>query len=383
MGAPQLAPGDWREATVSSGKAARERLDLLRLYGALPFHQARKLLKTYTTASAAWRRYPQWHLMGVDHSVWVAARRFTRSWAGATFTRLEQAGIRVVLPSMAGYPHTLAEIEAPPPLLFIRGEWRPMDEGAVSIVGTRRPTPYGEGVAAELAAALAREGITVVSGLARGIDAAAHRAALEAGGRTVAVMGTGPDRIYPPEHRELARAIEAQGALVTEYPPGTPPAPYAFPLRNRIIAALGLVTVVVEAGARSGALITARLADELSRPVYAVPGPIGRPQSLGCHRLIQDGALLLASVEELLEVVREKRGQTPGQQRLPGLVQQEPASGDPQGWLLEHLDREPRTVEELARRCRAHVGAVQAGLTLLELRGLAVRLGGRFWRRGW
>ncbi|HEY8531022.1 MAG TPA: DNA-processing protein DprA [Limnochorda sp.] len=368
---------------MSSGKAARERLDLLRLYGALPFHQARKLLKSCATASRAWRRYPEWPLLGVDQAVWLAAKSFTRSWAGSVLQRLEQAGIRVVLPSMAGYPRALAAIEAPPPLLFIRGEWRPMDEGAVSIVGTRRPTPYGEGVAAELAAALAREGVTVVSGLARGIDAAAHRAALEAGGRTVAVMGTGPDRIYPPEHRELARAIEAHGALITEYPPGTPPAPYAFPHRNRIIAALGLVTVVVEAGARSGALITARLADELSRPVYAVPGPIGRPQSVGCHRLIQDGACLLASVEELLELVRERRGQGAVQGRLPGLGHPEPAPADPQGWLLRHLDQEPRTAEELALRCGADVGAVQAGLTLLELRGLALRVGGRFWRRGW
>lgn len=368
---------------MSSGKAARERLDLLRLYGALPFHQARKLLKTYTTASAAWRRHPQWHLLGLDRSVWLAARRFTRAWAVATLARLEQDGIHVLAPLMAGYPRVLAKIEAPPPLLFIRGEWRPMDEGAVSIVGTRRPTPYGEGVAAEVAAALAREGITVVSGLARGIDAAAHRAALEAGGRTVAVMGTGPDRIYPPEHRELARAIEARGALLTEYPPGTPPAPYAFPHRNRIIAALGMVTVVVEAGARSGALITARLADSLSRPVYAVPGLLGRPQSLGCHRLIQDGASLLASVEELLEAVRERNRAAPNQEPLPGLEEAGTAADDPQRWLLEHLDREPQTVEELARRCRAEVGAVQAGLTVLELRGLAVRLGGRFWRRGW
>lgn len=369
---------------MSSGKAARERLDLLRLYGALPFHQARKLLKTYTTASAAWRRYPQWHALGLDRSVRSAARGFTRAWAVAAWTQLRRAGIAVVAPSMAGYPRALAAIEAPPPLLFIRGEWTPMDERAVSIVGTRRPTPYGEGVAADLARALAREGVTVVSGLARGIDGAAHRAALEAGGRTVAVMGTGPDRIYPPEHRELARAIEAQGALITEYPPGTPPAPYAFPHRNRIIAALGLVTVVVEAGARSGALITARLADGLSRPVFAVPGPMGRAQSLGCHRLIQDGASLLASVEDLLEAVRNGYPVAPDQRPLPGI---EPGGGlaadDPQRWLLEHLDQEPRTAEELARRCRSEVGAVQAGLTLLELRGLAVRLGGRFWRRGW
>ena len=269
----------------------RERLDLLRLYGALPFHQARKLLKIYATASQAWRRYPQWPELGVEPSVWSAAQTFTRSWAAASLTQLRSAGTQVLTPSMAGYPRALAAIDQPPPLLFIRGRWTPMDERAVSIVGTRRPTPYGEGVAADLARALAQAGVTVVSGLARGIDGVAHRAALAAGGWTVAVMGTGPDRIYPPEHRELARAIERQGALVTEYPPGMAPAPYAFPHRNRIIAALGTVTVVVEAGARSGALITARLADELSRPVYAVPGPLGRPQSLGCHRLIQDGAL--------------------------------------------------------------------------------------------
>ena len=360
----------------------RERLDLLRLYGALPFHQARKLLKIYATASQAWRRYPQWPELGVEPSVWSAAQTLTRSWAAASLTQLRSAGTQVLTPSMAGYPRALAAIDQPPPLLFIRGRWTPMDEGAVSIVGTRRPTPYGEGVAADLARALAQAGVTVVSGLARGIDGVAHRAALAAGGRTVAVMGTGPDRIYPPEHRELARAIERQGALVTEYPPGMAPAPYAFPHRNRIIAALGTVTVVVEAGARSGALITARLADELSRPVYAVPGPLGRPQSLGCHRLIQDGALLLATVEELVEAVRAQRP-VAAPSPLPGLGPDGPGAGDPQGWLLHHLDREPRTAEELARRTGAELGAVQAGLTLLELRGLAIRVGGRFWRRGW
>lgn len=368
---------------MSVSRAAVERLDLLRLYVALPPHLSRRLLKTYKTAAAAWRHYPWWGDLGIDGELRARARRLTRARAASLLGRLGEAGVKVVTPRLPGYPPILLDMEEMPPLLFIRGSWEPMDDGAVSLVGTRRPTPYGEAVAADLATALAREGVTVVSGLARGIDAAAHRAALEAGGRTVAVMATGPDRIYPPEHRELARSIERRGALITEFPPGTRPEAYYFPHRNRIIAALSLVTVVVEAGARSGALITARLAEGMSRQVFAVPGPIGRPQSVGCHRLIQDGIALLASAEELVETVRALRAPAPRQGRLPGLAPGDEGldKKDPQRWLYDRLDSEPVTLDELVRRSGADVGAVQAGLSLLELRGLAVRVGGRYWRR--
>ncbi|BAS27490.1 DNA-processing protein DprA [Limnochorda pilosa] len=375
---------------MSSADAARERLDLVRLYAALPPHLAYKIFKHYASASRAWEAFEAgWRALGVDDAQVAQARAFDPGWAHREILRLGRTGVQVVTPLLPGYPPSLSNVKDAPPLLFMRGSWQPMDEGAVSIVGTRRCTPYGESVAAELGAALARAGVTVVSGLARGVDAAAHRAALEAGGRTVAVMATGPDRIYPPEHRKLARAIEAQGALITEFPPGTHPEPYYFPHRNRIIAALSWATVVVEAGERSGALITADLALTMGRTVFAVPGPIHRPQSRGCHRLIREGATLLGSAADLIEEVRARQatGALP-QGTLPGIASEPPEgagppSSDPQRWLYDRLDREPRTLEELVRRCGSDVGSVQAGLSLLELRGWAVRVGGRYWRRRW
>lgn len=210
-------------------------------------------------------------------------------------------GVQLLVEGSDGYPTILSRIDDPPGLLFVRGELRPCDALAVSIVGARHATPYGKRVASQLAGGLTRAGYTVVSGLARGIDAAAHRGAIDAGGRTIAVLGTGVLNIYPPEHADLATEVIGHGAVVSEAPPLAEPHPGAFPPRNRIISGLALGTVVVEAADRSGALITARLAGEQGREVFAVPGQVDCRMARGCHRLIRDGAKLVESVDDVLE----------------------------------------------------------------------------------
>ena len=197
------------------------------------------------------------------------------------------------------YPENLREIAAPPERLYVRGSFTEDDALAVAIVGSRAATSYGLAVAERLAADLAARGVTVVSGLARGIDSAAHRGALRVGGRTIGVLGSGVDVIYPPENRRLAAEIEAHGAVVSQFAPGTRPLSGHFPARNRVIAGLALAVVVVEAAERSGSLITAGLAGEMGREVMAVPGLLTSAQSVGAHRLIQDGAALIQGWEDV------------------------------------------------------------------------------------
>lgn len=211
--------------------------------------------------------------------------------------------IEVLIEGSDGYPALLSRIDDPPGVLFVRGSIEPCDALAVAVVGSRHPSPYGKRIAWQLAGGLARAGYTVVSGLARGIDAAAHRGALDAGGRTLAVLGTGVLTIYPPEHAELATEVIARGAVVSEAPPLAEAHAGAFPQRNRIVSGLTLGTVVVEAAERSGALITARLAGEQGREVFAVPGQVDCRTARGCHRLIRDGATLVESVDDILEEI--------------------------------------------------------------------------------
>lgn len=199
------------------------------------------------------------------------------------WARIESQGIKILTWEDEAYPQRLKEIEQPPPVLYLHGEYLPEDLFAVAIVGTRRVTPYGRQITEELAAHLAGNGITVVSGLARGVDAVAHQTALKAGGRTIGVLGSGVDKIYPPEHRQLAERMSASGAIVSDYAPGTPPDASNFPPRNRIISGLSLAVVVIEAGETSGALITAEFAAEQGREVFAVPGSILAPQSKGTN----------------------------------------------------------------------------------------------------
>jgi len=213
----------------------------------------------------------------------------------------EDRQVGILRQGAADYPPLLATIHDPPGLLFVRGEILACDALAVAIVGSRHATAYGKRMAWQLAGGLARAGFTIVSGLARGIDAAAHRGALDAGGRTIAVLGSGVLAVYPPEHADLAREVVSQGAVIGEAPPLAPPFPGCFPQRNRIVSGLSLGVVVVEASDRSGALITARLAGEQGREVFAVPGPVDSRMSSGCHHLIRDGARLVQGVDDILE----------------------------------------------------------------------------------
>lgn len=282
----------------------------------------------------------------------------------------DAAGIRVVTWAAAEYPRNLLSIAAPPPVLFVRGDLTEADEWAVALVGTRRATAYGREVARELAGGLAASGVTVVSGLARGIDAAAHRAALDAGGRTIAVLGCGVDVAYPPEHRELMQAVARSGAVVSDYPLGTPPDAVNFPPRNRIISGLARGVVVVEADEDSGALITTDFAAEQGRDVFAVPGNLNQRGSRGTNKLIQQGAKLVLSVTDILEELNlaqaVERQAVQAALPLDDLEQQ----------VLEQLTAGPAHVDELCAQLSRPVAQVSSALALMELKGLVRALGG-------
>ena len=287
-----------------------------------------------------------------------------------TWERLERQGIAVLTWEDPQYPRRLAEIEQPPPILYLRGGLSEEDDWAVAIVGTRKPTAYGRQVASEIASTLAQSGVTVVSGLARGIDSVAHQACLEAGGRTLAVLGSGVDQVYPPEHRQLAQKVIAQGALISDYAPGTPPDATNFPPRNRIISGLARAVVVVEAGEKSGALITAAFAADQGREVFAVPGGIYAPLSKGTNRLIQEGARPLLDSQELLSILKlgpvaefhEARA------ALPADITE--------AYLLELLGNEALHVDEISRRSNLPVEKISATLVMMELKGLVRQMGG-------
>ncbi|GAB4475197.1 MAG: DNA-processing protein DprA [Anaerolineales bacterium] len=283
---------------------------------------------------------------------------------------LQAKGVQVLTWLDDNYPRLLKEIDQSPPVIYVRGELSLSDEIAVAVVGTRRLTSYGRQIAEELGSGLAQNGVTLVSGLARGVDAIAHRAALEAGGRTIAVLGSGVDRIYPPEHRRLAEQIIQHGALVSDYPLGTQPDATNFPPRNRIISGLSLAVVVVEAGEKSGALITARFAADQGRDVFAVPGNIHAPQSIGTNRLIQNGAFPYIGVADLLQTLNigTRMQHTSARRALPADANE--------ARLLEQLSDQPLHVDELSRLCQMPVSQVSSTLAILELKGLAKSVGG-------
>jgi DNA processing protein len=280
---------------------------------------------------------------------------------------LRRCGTRVLPFVSPGYPELLRQLVDAAPLLFVSGRVEALSKTGVAVVGARAATVYGLRVARDLGRELARAGVLVVSGLARGIDGAAHEGALEAGGETVAVAACGPERIYPPEHRGLARRICERGAIITEFPPGAPPRARHFPLRNRLISGLCRLTIVVEARERSGSLITARHALDQSREVMAVPGPIHVPTSWGPNRLIRDGAAPVLEVDDVLRELRWNPPQASEQSpaSAPGGVEVPPEENGVAGEILEALAREPLTRDELASRLGR--GAEQLSLHLLDL----------------
>lgn len=299
-------------------------------------------------------------------------------------TALERMAIRVVTFLDPEYPARLKTIHDPPPLLSVSGALSDADRHAVAIVGTRDATPAGRLVAERLSRGLAEAGLTVVSGLARGIDAAAHRSALEAGGRTIAVLGCGIDRTYPPEHQALRKKVEEQGAVLSELPLGAYPHAYHFPKRNRIISGLSFGVVVVEAASQSGSLITARLAAEQGRDVFAVPGSVQSGQSRGTNGLIKQGAQLVDTVEDILDALApqfEPAFRTRMQERRAALthpVQSGRLLLEPdEATLYAALPAEPVHIDELIAKTGLPAASVSGLLLSLELKGVIRQLPGR------
>lgn len=288
------------------------------------------------------------------------------------------------------YPRLLRQIASPPPCLFVVGAPTALWQPQIAIVGARASTAGGEDNARAFATAFARAGLTITSGLALGIDAAAHRGALDAGGDSIAVVGTGPDRVYPAGHRDLARRIAGQGAVVSEFPPGTGARREHFPSRNRIIAGLALGTLVVEAGERSGALITARHAGDAGREVFAVPGSIHNPCARGCHRLIRQGAALVESAAEVIEALTPLaaelagalRGRLGGSPAPPTADPAAPTREDPErARLLAALAHDPVGIDQLAERTGLTVAALSSMLLIMEMEGCVHVEHGRYSRR--
>lgn len=291
------------------------------------------------------------------------------------YRQVVDSGVQITTPVDLSYPSLLSEIPAPPPVLYYRGELLETDRTAVAIVGTRRVTPYGREMAARLAGDLARAGVTIVSGLARGVDGVAHQAALDAGGRTIAVLGSGINRIYPPEHRKLAARIAEQGAVLSDYLPETPPDGVNFPPRNRIISGLSLGVVVVEAPDRSGALITVDFAADQGRDVFSVPGPVSAPNSTGTNRLIREGARLVRTADDVLEDLQIRRNpeQMAMQQALP--------LDDDERRLLAVLTAGPQHIDDIAALSDSTVADVAGRLMMLELQGLVRNTGAQHYAR--
>lgn len=302
---------------------------------------------------------------------------------------LARPGHRLLRCNEEDFPPQLETTPSPPAALFVAGDAATLLAPQVAVVGARSASAQGLANARDFARTLARAGLTVTSGMADGIDGAAHAAALEAGMLTVAVVGTGPDRVYPRKHRQLAARIEEHGAIVSEFPPGTEARPDHFPRRNRLIAGLALGTLVVEAGLQSGSLITARLAAEAGREVFALPGSIHNPLAKGCHRLIRDGARLVETAAEVIEALGPAAlAQGAGLRARLEATGAEPADESPAraqdpdyASLLASLGDGPATLDELADRTGLAPAALSSMLLLLELEGVvAPAVNGR-WQR--
>ena len=282
---------------------------------------------------------------------------------------IQKNDIQVITWEDDDYPRRLKEIDQPPPVLYLRGQLSEADQWAVAIVGTRRITAYGRQVTEEIGRQLAQNGVSVVSGLARGVDSVAHLAALKNNGRTLAVLGNGIDQIYPPEHRKLAEDIIQQGALISDYPPGTAPEAANFPPRNRIISGLSQAVIVVEAGEKSGALITAAFAADQGRDVFAVPGYLYAPQSKGTNSLIHEGAHIFLDVMDVLEILNMSQV---GQFRSARAALPADAT---ESKLYSLLGREALHVDEIRFQTNLPIEQVTSTLTLMELKGLVRQVG--------
>ena len=293
----------------------------------------------------------------------------------AEMEKLERYKVKALICEDSSYPSRLKQIYDYPPVLYVRGSLPGEDEPCLAIVGTRRPTIYGRQVTEEIVSDLARSGVVIVSGLARGIDSVAHRAALEVGGKTVAVFASGLDIIYPGENAKLAQAIMEQGALVSEFPLGTKPKPENFPLRNRIMSGLSLGVLVVEAGEGSGALITAHQALEQNREVFAIPGSILSPASQGTNRLIQEGAKLVRNCVDILQELNLNTVAEQARLEETSSTNSAKAGSAAESAILNHLTSEPIHIDEICRSTGLPMSEVSSALAMLELKGMVKQVG--------
>ncbi len=330
-----------------------------------------QLLKYFGNLAGAWTAGPaELKQAGLDSS---AIRSITASRPKISLEeeieKLDRYGVKALTSNDPDYPARLKEIYDFPPVLYIKGSLLPQDEWCIAVVGTRRATVYGRQVTEEIAADLVRNKITIASGLARGIDTVAHRSTLEAGGRTLAIFACGLDIVYPAENTEMARRIPSQGALISEYPLGTKPRPDNFPRRNRILSGLSLGVLVVEAGETSGAMITAHLALEQNREVFAIPGSVLSPASIGTNKLIQEGAKLVRDYRDILEELNltAVARQIEMKELLP--------SSETESLLFQKLSAEPLHIDEVCRSSGLPISTVSSTLAMMELKGLVKQVG--------
>lgn len=344
-------------------------INLVKGIGAVRF---RALLNYFGDAKTAWEANPNdLRDAGISQKIitkFIETRQKVN--LAELWDKIIAKGMKVITWEDAEYPARLREISQPPPILYLKGQITQDDAWAVAVVGTRRVTTYGRQVAEEIGSFLAQNGITVVSGLARGVDGYAHQAALNAGGRTIAVLGSGLNNIYPPEHRKLAASIENAGAVITDYAPDTPPEASNFPPRNRIISGLSMATLVIEAGKTSGALITANFANEQGREVFALPGNIYAPQSKGPNKLIQQGAHPLLHPKDILDVLDLTRitHQRTARQTL--------LADENESKLLNILSHDPQHIDEIRAQTGLAIEKVSSLLVMMELKGMVRHVGG-------
>lgn len=371
----------------------RERLMLLNLVPDVGSLRMKRLLDAFGSLgdvfAASEERLRQVEGIGPAIAARIVAQCRDRRPLEEELRLAAKAGCTVVTCLDAAYPRPLRTIHDPPPVLYMKGSWAGRDEAAVAIVGARRASIYGQQLAQRFGADLALRGVTVVSGLARGIDAAAHRGALAEGGRTLAVVGNGLASVYPPEHAELAEQVAARGAMISEYPMRLEALPQNFPRRNRLISGLGLGVVVVEAAKRSGALITADCALEQGRDVFATPGQVGSATSEGTHQLLKQGAKFVTTVDDVLEElklqplwpapepVEASTGAACVADAARTLAPPPPIS-DTEHRLLGCLSAdEPRDIEGLAMQTGFPIVACSSALVRLELKRLVCQLPGQ------
>ncbi len=291
------------------------------------------------------------------------------------WTKVLKPGIPVLTPADPSYPSLLWELPDPPPMLYVLGH-HPVWHPTVAIVGTRTPTQYGRRWTDKIATALAEAGFVVVSGMAAGVDGVAHQACLKAGGLTLAVLGTGVDRVYPTLHRQLYQHILDQGAVVSEFPPGTPPAKEHFPRRNRIIAGLCQATLVMEAPAKSGALITAYLANDYNRDVFVLPGTIETEAAVGCLRLVQKGASLILSIEELLADLGADKVQSLAAHSKSKQINPQVELTDLQQLIWQALGPDPVSLDAIAQVTQLDISTLSSELLMMELSGVITQVPG-------